>query len=714
MLIQKGMEETGRRPPGPADEGEYLTIGDVARFVLRNLLLIILCTILFGGLALYYARSSPEQFTARATILIDRDQTQIAAVSSNTITLATAPVDDDLQLILSDEVLLPVVERLDLLSDPDFDPQRSLTSRIKALVLSRPPMQALNPEQDMNVTMAILRGKLTVRRVGQSNVLHVFTRSQDPVKSADITNAVANSFIEQEMEAKATAARRGSAWLSNRLEEVRVIANRAAINLADFKSRNELVDFGDGRFLNEQQLVQINDQLMGARATLRGLDARLSTLESALNNGLDPNRLPEIPNNPLVLNLRQQIVAQQALLRDLSSRFGEDAVVTRSATQELDALFQQLRGEVERSSQTLRAEYDAAKITEESLAAELERIIREQRDKRDARVEFQELESQSRAYRVMYETLLQQYMRSVQLESFPVTDARIVSRASVPLSKSHPRTSLIVLGGMTFGVLLGLAGGLIRLLFKQRIERPSQVARKTGLPCMGQIPRRRVMGFKTRKTLQLGDDRNSKYALALRELWSSLKATVQQSLPKGRNQPLVLGFTAFDLGDAANTVTADLCQVVAARGDRVLYISARPVEPIPGLDFEQEYDWVEDLNFDAATLPAGSGEVVVVAPAQSQAPAATRGLTSLSRIAELERLILHGRQEFSTIIVDLPQIGAAPELRELQQLLDGLFVIVRYGKTDMADLVAAAESTEPGAPVLSGYVIAQARRARRG
>ena len=132
MLIQKGIEDPGRQSNTAADN-EYLTVSDVARFVLRNSWLVALCTAACAAWALYYAANATEEYTAHATILIDRDQTQIAAVSSNTITLANAPVDDDLQIILSDEVLLPVVTRLDLMSNPEFEPRRSLTSKVMAL-----------------------------------------------------------------------------------------------------------------------------------------------------------------------------------------------------------------------------------------------------------------------------------------------------------------------------------------------------------------------------------------------------------------------------------------------------------------------------------------------------------------------------------------------------------------------------------------------------
>jgi len=82
-----------------------------------------------------------------------------------------------------------------------------------------------------------------------------------------------------------------------------------------------------------------------------------------------------------------------------------------------------------------------------------------------------------------------------------------------------------------------------------------------------------------------------------------------------------------------------------------------------------------------------------------------RGATSLASIGALERMIGAVKGNFSVIVVDLPLIGTAPEIRELQHRLDGLFVNVRHGKTFVDDLVDAADARWPGAPVFTGYSI---------
>ena len=71
-------------------------------------------------------------------------------------------------------------------------------------------------------------------------------------------------------------------------------------------------------------------------------------------------------------------------------------------------------------------------------------------------VTYEELDATAQTYRKLYESNLAAYSLIVLRDSYPVSDARIISRAITPWSRSHPRTQLILI----FGLLVGLLGGV--------------------------------------------------------------------------------------------------------------------------------------------------------------------------------------------------------------------------------------------------------------
>ena len=83
-----------------------------------------------------------------------------------------------------------------------------------------------------------------------------------------------------------------------------------------------------------------------------------------------------------------------------------------------------------------------------------------------------ELESNAQSYRTLYDDFLQRYTESVQAQSFPITDARIVTPAAQPLTKSHPKTAVVLLisafGGVIFGLLIGHVRDLADRVFRTR------------------------------------------------------------------------------------------------------------------------------------------------------------------------------------------------------------------------------------------------------
>lgn len=75
---------------------------------------------------------------------------------------------------------------------------------------------------------------------------------------------------------------------------------------------------------------------------------------------------------------------------------------------------------------------------------------------------LEELESTAAAYRKIFESYLQAYTESVQRQSFPVANARVITPATRPLAKSHPKTTLLLALAGLVGVLAGAGIALVR------------------------------------------------------------------------------------------------------------------------------------------------------------------------------------------------------------------------------------------------------------
>ena len=118
--------------------------------------------------------------------------------------------------------------------------------------------------------------------------------------------------------------------------------------------------------------------------------------------------------------------------------------------------------EVHRLAESSRSDYEVAKQRQQEIEKQLAQAVSLSRTTNSAELTMRELETNAKGYRSLYESFLQRYMGSVQQESFPISEARVISPAVPPQSKSKPKSALILALGLLGGIALGSALGFLR------------------------------------------------------------------------------------------------------------------------------------------------------------------------------------------------------------------------------------------------------------
>ena len=114
--------------------------------------------------------------------------------------------------------------------------------------------------------------------------------------------------------------------------------------------------------------------------------------------------------------------------------------------------------ELRRIGDSYRSDYEIAKTREDSIRSSLQDLVKQADSGGAAQVNLKALESSASTYRTMFENFLQRYTEAVQQQSFPVSDAQIISRADPPCWKrAFPKTTLLTLLGVLVGSGCGFA-----------------------------------------------------------------------------------------------------------------------------------------------------------------------------------------------------------------------------------------------------------------
>jgi polysaccharide biosynthesis transport protein len=548
-------------------------------------------------------------------------------------------------------------------------------------------------------------------RVGMSYVLDISYTANDPDRAAQIANAVADAYIVDQLDAKFHANRRASNWLQERVGALRDQAAVAERAVVAFKRENNIVAVG-GKLMNEQQVSDLNTQLVLARARTSETEARLNRIQSIIGADASSAKfdasVSDALSNPIITKYRQQYLDLVNREADWSTRYGRNhlAVVNlRNHIREIrDSIFAELR----RLAETYKSDNEIAKQRQESVEKDLAQAVSQSQESNRAQITLRELESSAQSFRTLHDNFFQRHTESIQQESFPITEARIISRATRPLSKSGPKTRLILALACFGGIALGAAAGFIREVMDRVFRTTGQVETALNAPCVALVPL--VNGTVTAESLAqppvgskaIAHDGGVCWVVAERPLSRFAEAIRSVKLAADLNiaskAHRVIGFTSALPHEGKSTVAVALGQLVSQVGGKVIVVDCDLRNPslsrtlVPNATLGIIDVLTGEHSLENTICRDGPGGMAFL-------PALSRSrIFHTSEVLASEptkKLFEDLRESYHYVILDLPPLAPLIDVRATPHLVDGYFLVIEWGRTKI-DVVQHALNTAPG------------------
>ncbi|QPF86532.1 polysaccharide biosynthesis tyrosine autokinase [Bradyrhizobium genosp. L] len=731
------------RLQGSADGGIAQIIEAAFGFVKRRYKIILLMTVLATTGSLAYLRITPPTYTGQVTVLFGNPKSQALQQQS---VLAEIPIDNSqietqMQMLRSKAIATTVIDKLQLSDDPDFKaPERRLGARLRAIrawlglpAPEAPTDQEAEPKDHQNdepVTAFLAR--LSSSRLGYSNMIEISFNASNPIKAAEIANAVAKAYIADQIGAKYEANRVATNWLRERLNELGQQALSAERAVDEYKSKNNIVA-ASGKLMDDQQVSEINSRLVAARAQTAETLARYRQLQSIVDENsassmaignLDATGSDAL-SNPIINSLRSQYLENARREADWSVRFGKDHMAVIELRTKMKGLRASILDEARRLAETSRSELGVAKQRQEAIEKQLATAISQSRSTNSAEVTMRELETNAKEYRNLHEVFLQRYMGSVQQESFPIAEARIVSPASPPHSKSKPKSLLILAMGLFGGIAFGTALGVFRDLMDRAFRTTAQIEAALKLPCLSLVPLLRTPKWNAPairqtavKTTALFDQRTiarnsgiywaasaaplSRFAESIR----AIRLAIDHNPTKTSNK--VIGITSALPNEGKSTIAASLAQLIAYGGKRVIVVDcdlrnpslSANLTPNAGLGIVDILSGSKTLE-DAVWIDPKTKMAVL--PAASNLP--IHQSSELLMADRTRTLFDQLRATYDYVIVDLPPLAPIIDARATTQLVDTFVLVVEWGRTNISVIQQALRDSPNVHETLLGTIL---------
>jgi len=496
--------------------------------------------------------------------------------------------------------------------------------------------------------------------------------SRDPEKAARIANAVAERYIDNQLQLKLDATKRANAWLTDRLSELREKLRQSQQKVEDFKAQSNLIET-TGQSLARQQLGELNSQLVLVRTDRARLEselAQLKTLEA--DGGLD--HAPELIASPMVLRLRDQeatLLTRQAELSQAGQPGRELAAV--------DAAVAMIRTSIALEGKRIIAATDsqltAAKQRESTIADYIAALRGEVVEQSRAQVRLAELQRDADADRAILETFLTRSKETAGQNAFEEPDARIISPADLPVRPTSPHVGTAVAAAFAVSILLGILLAFLIESLQSGFRFPEEVERLTGTEVLRVVP-----DLPGNSRLKAHDfvlhEPNSTFAEALQAIRTNLRFATAGGAPR------VILLTSGTAGEAKSTLALSLARLAARAGQRAVLIDADMRQPtVASLMKLRPAKGLEDLLAGQATL----AEVIVkdeetgleIIPSRAGA-SQPQDLLSGPRMNEL----VHGlRQAHDLVIIDSPPVTFVSDAVIMSGLADFTVYLIRWEST---------------------------------
>ncbi len=706
----------------PAPGPDYTSLEELFRiftgFLHRQYPVIIAAFLLVVTLAAVYLFTTPSSFTAFAKLMIDSRKVQLFQQQS---VLGDSPpdpwsVDSQVEVLLSENVALAVIKDLHLTEDSEFvAPNDGLFSTIKGWVLNPFGSSEEQPSEFALTRAAIgrLQSHLIISRSGLTYIINIGFRSHSPQRAAQVANAVAEAYINDQLEAKYQATRRAGDWMRDRIKELRDQSTNAARAVVDFKEKNNIVAAG-GRLMNEQQLSELNTSLIQARAQTAEAKAKLDRIDEILRSNVEvPDAtVTDSLRNEVINKLRSQYLDYSRKEAEYSVKYGSSHLAVANLRSQMREIRKVIFDELGRIAQTYRSDYEIAKAREESISKSLTDLVSVSQTANQAQVSLRDLESSAQTYRALHDNFLQRYMESVQQQSFPITEARLITTATPPLWPSNPRIKLILVVAAAGGVIVGAGLGLLREIADRVFRTSDQVASILHTDCIAMLPK--VKGQVTSRSRQPRTDYGglkhriikrdqslfwavidsplSRFAESIRAI--KIAADLHRSVKGGK----VLAFTASLPNEGKSTTAVALAQSIASVGGRVLLLDADLRNPglsrklIPEARVGLLEVLANEVKIeDALCVDPDTRLVFLPAVVNERMAHSSEVLACESMRILFERL----RQAYDYIIVDLSPLAPVVDVRAMTHLVDSFVFVIEWGRTRI-DVVEHALRMAPG------------------
>ena len=525
---------------------------------------------------------------------------------------------------------------------------------------------------------------LTVTMIPNTRLIELRYASTDPRLAADIVNALAQAYVENNRRTKYESTTQASDWLSKQLADLQVKVETSQQQLADYQREHGILGLDEKQNIITSKLDELNKDLTDAEADRIQKEAAYRQMENGSGQ--------HAADDQLLQGLRQQEADVKSQLAQLTVQFGPAYPKVVELNSKLKEIQASIQAETHRSVGRAQNDYNVALQRERMLHGALDKQKQEANQLNESAIQYNILKKEADTNRQLYDDMLQKLKEAGIEAGLKATNVHIVDAARVPTSPSKPNIPRNLALGFLMGIMGGVVFAFVLELLDSTVRTPEQVQMISALPSLGIVP---LSSGATRKgkapPLLPGKSAvarggvgliaysrpRSEIAEAYRALRTSILLSSLGAPPK------VILVTSALPQEGKTTTSMNSAIVLAQKGGKVLLVDAdlrRPgVHQTMGMSSRAGLSTLLTGSDKGENLIQTSRQLknLFILPAGPTPPQPAELLGS-----DLMRSLLqHWREEYDHIVIDTPPALTVTDAVLLSPAVDAVILVIRSGRT---------------------------------
>lgn len=672
---------------------EVIDLGHYWNVVRRQLKKIVALAIIMTLISVLVVFSLTPKYSATTTLLIEASESKVVSIEevyglsgTNSEYFLT-----QFEILKSRDMARRVVEKLELVKSAEFNPYHAQNKKgfsLKTFIFGE-PSEIPSEEDIINKTTDAFWESISISPVRKTQLVKISVISESPIMAQQAANALANAYIESQLEAKIGLTQQASEWLTERMSGLKLRLNESEKKLQDFREKNNLVDVKGVSTLVATELKQITEKLVDARSIRLEVQSSYEQLKGLKELTYDSlSSLQVILTNPLIERLRENQSKAELKVAELSKRYGPKHPKMIAAQSDLDAVTESVIAQMKNLATGIENNFATAKSKEASLLKSLEITKSKMRDINRTEFALGEYVRAAKGDRALYETFFKRIRETSATGDLQTANARIIDDAVVPEFPVKPKKKLIVALVLVVSLMFGIALAFLLDALDSTVKNADDIDYKIGFSLLGIVPL--IINNKAQaeeKGHEQGVERNAAVRAFVHGDHHGFKESIRTlrtglTLATLETPAQCLLFTSSVPGEGKTTTSVNLATAYGQM-EKTLIIDADMRRPtlakqlsLPlgskGLSnavaypdtLDESIHSIEDLNIDV--IPSG-----IIPPNPLE----------LLASKNFEQILKTLRTRYQRIIIDSPPMGAVSDALYLSSLTDGAIYVIKADAT---------------------------------